>query len=71
VAGATEQVRELEPAPGAVAGAVHEDEVLLVGLVNLAAGLQLTCSFVYKVRLRSCVSMRMHCCVYMHAYIRP
>ena len=45
VAGAPEQARELEPAPAAVAGAVDEDEVLVVGLVSLAAGLHLTCSF--------------------------
>ena len=39
--GALEQARKLEPAPGAVAGTVHQDKVLLRGLGNIAAGVHL------------------------------
>jgi len=41
VVGALEQARKLEPAPGAVAGTVHQDKVLLRGLGNIAAGVHL------------------------------
>jgi len=41
VGGALEQARKLEPAPGAVAGTVHQDKVLLRGLGNIAAGVHL------------------------------
>ena len=37
VGGALEQARKLEPAPGAVAGTVHQDKVLLRGFGNIAA----------------------------------
>jgi len=44
VGGALEQARKLEPAPGAVAGTVHQDKVLLRGLGNIAAGVHLLVS---------------------------
>lgn len=37
VAGALEEAEELEPAPGAVAGTVHKNKVLLALLGNIAA----------------------------------
>ena len=41
VGGALEQARKLEPAPGAVAGTVHQDKVLLRGFGNIAARVSL------------------------------
>jgi hypothetical protein len=79
-AGAPEQARQLEPAPGAVAGAVHEHEMLLLvvaSLVNLAAaagGLHIlllqyvTALFVLLYGVARCTKIASMC---VHIYIQP